>query len=88
MIAPGDVFEINLGILFFPPFVDPEPLLRISADCSFDRIRHDLDVGFQIGSQIPGPCQFKGWLNNEVQPAVRIPDTESLYDRGFALKRQ
>jgi hypothetical protein len=74
-------------MLFFPPFVDPEPLLRIFADFSFDLICHDLGVGSQIGSQIPGLCQFKGWPNNEVQPAVSIPDTYGRYDRAFSSRR-
>ena len=44
-----------MGVILFPSFVKPEPLVGISANHLLDGIGYKLSVGLDVGAQMAGP---------------------------------
>ncbi len=52
------VFRVKMGIIFFPSFVKPEPLVGVSANHIFYGVGDKLSVSLDVGAQITGPFEI------------------------------
>lgn len=78
--------SIQTGMIGFPAFQRPEPLLRIAANGLFDNCRHALGVGLQIRTQVRCSPHRYGRRGLDSQAPVLCADAGHGYHQAIAAQ--
>jgi hypothetical protein len=82
------VFRVKLRIIFFPAFVNPEPLVGIPTNRAFHGIGDHLGIDLDVGAQISETFESQGFFDMDNQLPGGFPDTENRQNRTFTTKAQ